>query len=628
MLDILRQGARSWGIKIMFAMIIAVFVLAFGIGRLDRGHRGAVALVDGEAILLTDYQRAVQTTLERLRAENPSLSPEVLDALDVRGQVFRQMVGSTLLLQEARRLGLFVTDAELAQAVHAIPAFQENGRFSPERYRRALAAQGLEPARFEEDFRKDLLVDKLRQAIGQAARIPEAQAQDLAAVLGRTADLALYVFAADAERVTVAEADIAAYHAAHPEEFQEPARARVRLVQLTSSALAKPEAVEPAAVQAAYDAQPDRFREPEAVRARHILRLLPPGANATEEERVRAELEAMRGRIRDAASFAAEAAAHSQDASASRGGDLGWFERGRMVPEFEEAAFALPVGQVSEIVRTPFGLHLILVEEKRPARRKTLEEAAPAIRAQIAQDRAAERLGDALDTALEAIARGKDLAEVAQGLGLPVLEPAPFTEAEGPMGFALKPEDRKALMLLAPGTTTQAPILLPDGYLLAAKVEDIPARTRSLDETRDDIRARLTRQRQEEAAKAKAEAAKAALPAAPQGARLQQAAGVGRQGQVPGLGSSAELGAAILRQAEAGGWLPEIYRVGDAWVLARVEALHEPDPANWASAKAGWVDSLRQQAAEQLFQAYLQGLWEKAKLEILVPELLQPASKS
>ncbi len=623
MLDILRQGARSWGIKILFAMIIVVFVLAFGIGRMDRSHRGAVALVNGENIPIADYQRAVQTTLDRLRTQTPGLSAELIDALDIRGQVFRQMVGTTLLLQEARRMGLFISDTELAQAVHAIPTFQDNGRFSPERYQQALAAQGLEAARFEEDFRKDLLVAKLRQSILQASRIPEAQARDFFTVLSRTVDLEVVVFNASSETVSVSEEDIAAYHAAHPEEFQEPAKARVHLLEISPRTLAKPEAIEEEAIRAAYSAQPDRFREPEAVRARHILRLLPPEANATVEAEVRGELEAIRRRIHDAASFAAEAKAHSQDASASRGGDLGWFERGRMVPAFEEAAFSLPVGEVSSVVRTPFGLHLILVEEKRPARRKPLEEVASSIREQLARDHAAERLGDVLDTALEAIARGKGLAEVAQSLGLSLTGPILFSEADGPAGLGLKPDDGKALMLLAPGTTTQAPILVPNGYLLATKLEDIPARTRTLEEARAEIHAQLTQERQRAAAKAKAEAALAALPTPPAAALSRHVSGVDRQGELPGIGSNPELGAALLRH-EAGQWLPQVYQVGDTFLLVRIQAVHSLDPTTWEGSKQAWTDSLRQQAADQLFQAYLQSLWEKASLEVLIPELIQP----
>lgn len=624
MLDILRQGARSWGIKIMFAMIIVVFVLAFGISRMDQGRRGAVALVNEEPISVQSFQRAVQSTMDRLRAQNPGISSEVFDALNIRDQVFRQLVGSTLLVQEAKKLGLFVTDSELAAAVHKISAFQENGRFSPDRYRRTLQSQGLTPALFEEDFRKDLVVDKLRTAIVAAGKLSEAQAKDLFMVLERTADLDVLVFAASNETATITPEDIAAYHAAHTEEFQEPAKARVRLLRITADTIAKPEAVSDEAVRAYYEAHGDQFREPEAVRARHILRLLPPQANATEEATARAELTASRARIHDAASFAAEAKAHSQDGSAAQGGDLGWFERGRMVPEFEQVAFSLPVGQVSDIVRTPFGLHLIFVEEKRPARQKPLEQVASDIRGQLARDQATETLGDTLDLALERIARGEDVNAVATALGLAVQEPAPFSEADGPQGISLKPQDVKALMLLAPGTTTKAPILLPDGYLLATKVEDIPARTRTVEETQEEIRQRLTRERQLAAAKAKAEAALKALPKLDPAAQLRPISGVNRQGQLAGIGVSAALGTQLLH-AEPGAWLPEIYPVGDAFVLARVRAVHPPDEAAWEAVRSQWTQSLRDQAAEQVFQAHLKELWDKARIEVLIPELITPS---
>lgn len=627
MLDVLRQGARSWGIKIMFAMIIVVFVLAFGISRMDQGRRNAVALVNEEPISVQSFQRAVQTTMDRLRAQNPGLSSEILDALNIRDQVFRQMVGSTLLVQEANRLGLFVTDSELAAAIHKISAFQENGRFSPGRYRSALQAQGLTPATFEEDFRKDLVVDKLRRAFVAAGKLPEAQAQDLFKVLERTADLDVLVFAAANETVSVTAEDIAAFHAAHTDEFQEPAKARVRFMRISADTVAKPETISDDAVRAYYEAHGEKFRASEAVHARHILRLLPPDANATQEIAARTELAAIQKRIHDATSFAAEAKAHSQDGSATNGGDLGWFERGRMVPEFEEAAFSLPVGQVSGIVRTPFGLHLIFVEEKRPARPIPLDQVSEDIRRQLAHDQATETLGDTLDLALERIARGEDLDTVAAALGLAVQEPAPFTEADGPQGLSLKPQDVKALMLLAPNTTTKAPILLPDGYLLATKLEDTPARTRSIEETQEEIRQRLTQERQLAAAKAKAEAALKTLPQLPSEltTQLRPLDGVNRQGQLAGIGVSADLGTQILR-ALPDTWLPEVYSVGGAFVLARVRAIHEPDAAAWEAVRNEWVTSLRDQAAEQAFQAHLKELWDKARIEVLIPELISPSA--
>jgi len=296
-----------------------------------------------------------------------------------------------------------------------------------------------------------------------------------------------------------------------------------------------------------------------------------------------------------------------------------------MVPQFEEAAFALPVGQVSEIVRTPFGLHLIWVEEKRPARERPLEEVADQIQAILARDKAAEHLGDSLDVALEHIARSGSLDAAAQALGVSLLEPAPFSEGQVPAGLSIKPEDLKALMALAPGNTTQAPILLQDGYLLATKVEDIPARTRSVEETHAEIREKLTLQRQKEAAQHRAEAVRARLPELPPELRaaLRTVTRVGRQGIVPGIGVSAELGNQALRQTP-GTWLPQVYALGETYVLARVEAIHNPDEAAWNAARNEWIPSLRQQAADHAFQAFLKGLQDKATIEVLVPEIINP----
>ncbi|MDP3431098.1 MAG: SurA N-terminal domain-containing protein, partial [Desulfomicrobium sp.] len=179
MLDILRQGAQSWGIKILFGIIIAVFVLAFGMDPAQNDRATVIATVNDTPIQFQPFQERLQRSLELARSQNPGLTSEVLAQMGFKRQILEQMIIEELMLQQASKLGLSVSKEELAKEIHLIPAFQSEGNvFDPASYQDVLRANNLTPGKFESEYMRGMIMDKLQTYVGLPGRLGEGQARD------------------------------------------------------------------------------------------------------------------------------------------------------------------------------------------------------------------------------------------------------------------------------------------------------------------------------------------------------------------------------------------------------------------------------------------------------------------
>ena len=303
------------------------------------------------------------------------------------------------------------------------------------------------------------------------------------------------------------------YYENHKSEYAIPAQARVAYLEITPASLADLAAVTDQEIQKHYDARKEDFKVEEEVKARHLLVRVAEDAPEEDVKKAMEKIETARKELQAGKKFADVAGKYTEDPSGTdTGGALGWFGRGRMVKPFEDAAFGLEKGAVSEPVRTQFGFHLIEVEDKKPAYYRELPDVSGQIRERLAQDRAAETLQDRLDQALEMLLAGETLQAVAKSIGLrlEVRETAPFSRQQGPGELpGLSAENAEALFDLAVNATTQTPLMVQDGYLLATKLEQTPELFTPLDEVRQGIKDTIVR---EEALKLAKTAADKALP--------------------------------------------------------------------------------------------------------------------
>lgn len=625
MLDIIRSKSQSMAVKVAFGLIIVVFVF-WGVGSFTGGPGTEVVNVNGESISAPDFYRQYEFAVQNIRSQNPEVSTEDLKAMDLKMQVVRQMVMRTMLLQEAERTGLSITPVELRRQVETFPVFQKEGKFDPTIYTEVLKAQGEAPGVFEAALSKDLLLQKLERVVTAGAFVSPNEARDLFMFDGerRGLEYVLFPLADHTEGMAPTEAEIQKYYDENQQAFGVPAKADVEYLLLSPENLAAAFPVDDAAIQAAYDKELDTYKHADMVHARHILVLAPekvePGTDSEKQDiAARTAIEDVHKRLLAGEDFAALAKAHSADGTREQGGDLGWFEHARMVPEFADAAFALKPGETSAPVRSAFGYHIIRVEEKKAAGVTPLAEVKDDIAKSLAASQASGKLQDVLDQMLLALLNGKDLASVGAEYKLTPEKTGPLDAAELAGRLGIKPAEAQALVDTKSGTMREAPIATRTGYLLTRVAESTPAGVKPFADVKAEITTQLTRTKQLDAAKALAAKARDgmkdnALPA-DLTSKTQKIDNVGRDGYVPELGQNAELATAAFG-AQLNQWLPSVYALDKGVVMARVVSVTPPTTEVWQQVEPMLTNALLQSKREQLFSAFLVMLQDKATITV------------
>jgi peptidyl-prolyl cis-trans isomerase D len=312
------------------------------------------------------YDRRYQQLVQML---GDSFQPDMIDQAGFRESVLQDMIQESMLRQYADDNGYRVGDESLLSFLRSVPAFQEDGRFSPSAYRAVLSRQGLSPEYYESQLRDGLAIEQLRSGIIDTAFTTDADRALAQRIAGqsRRFDYVRVPASRYLASVEVDESEARAVYDEQPQRFQRPERVRLSYIDLDLEQMMAADEPNEEVLKAIYQAERDgRFSRPETRRASHILKT---GADA------RARIEALATQLAEGADFAELARQHSEDTgSATDGGELGWIERGQMVPAFETALFAMEAGQLSAPVETDFGWHLIQLDEVRERRTLAFED--------------------------------------------------------------------------------------------------------------------------------------------------------------------------------------------------------------------------------------------------------------
>ncbi|MBN2707190.1 MAG: SurA N-terminal domain-containing protein, partial [Deltaproteobacteria bacterium] len=434
MLRIMRKNAQSLVVKFVFGVIIVVFSF-WGVGSMKARQLTQAATVEGQVIERKTLDNSFRDLWRRYQDEaRGKFNPDEARIREIKQEALNGLIDRRLLLLQAEKLGLVVTEAEMRQRIAALPAFQRDGSFDAEIYRRALSFNRLTPAQFEQGLREDLLLDKVRYVVGDGVRVLPAEVDILLARQKEEirVDLIKLDPAACLDRVTLGAEQVEKYFHEHREDFRVPVQRAIIAVVLERSKLLEEIPLTEPAVAQYYQDNLEKFKVDEQVKARHILIKLEEGAADERQSAVLAEMAAIEKELTAGGDFAELAKKYSQGPSASSGGDLGWFGRGAMVGPFEEAAFALKPGEVSPPVRTRFGFHLIKTEDYRPARTKTLAEVKPGIEKSLRAEAYPALLQERLAGVEQALAAAtpENFAKTAGKLGFIVIQTGLFAEKD------------------------------------------------------------------------------------------------------------------------------------------------------------------------------------------------------
>jgi peptidyl-prolyl cis-trans isomerase D len=627
----MRENASGWIVKILFGIIIVVFVFAFGMSGMETGQDPILATVNDQIITRAEFEDAFQRAAEGLRNANPDVTTAQLQDPQFKQIVLGELVNSRLLLHEAARLGISASDEEVFAAITRQSFFwNQAGAFDRNIYLAALRSIRMTPAQFEANFKNEMIANKVKDMVRKTAAATPEQARQLYDWVGEElrVDYILSDPASFLDKVTTNETEVNEFYTKNEQRFMVPEQIRLRYLSFTPQDLAARQDVSEAEIEAYYKANSADMTQEEQVKASHILVLAKDSDPAEVQEAAKKKIDAVYAKAKSGANFAALAKQYSEGPSAPGGGDLGWFGRGDMVPEFEEVAFSTPKGQVSEPVKSQFGWHIIYVEDRKEAKELPLDEVKQKITQTIAEEKASEKVSDLLDQAMDRLVSGMKLDAVADELGLLAVTSRPVPEKYLSQAFGLTDEAAKVVMTIPVGEAHNTPLAIDGGYMLVEKVEDIPAAPMPIDQVRDSIINAIKQQKAAEMAMKEAQdilarltGPDAAAETAKLKGRIRTSEPFDRQGNVPELGQNPALATAAFASTD-GAWLAQPFRMGAGIVVARVNEVIPASEETWAEQKDAWIDQASQNYQQEVLTAFMTGLRENAEIEITRPDLL------
>jgi len=500
-----KQKGLKWVLWIVILALAAGMVLLFvdTPGDVASGLSGQeVAQVNGKPISIQEYNKQYQRLYEMYRQiyKLDRQDPEIVKQLGLKQQALNQLISEYAVESQAAKMGIGVTPEEVRQQITTLPVFQQNGKFIGfERYQELLQANEMTVAEFEGGVRRDLLRQKVMQVLtdGVFASAEEVR-QEYAS---RNQEAKVRYVAIDksaAETVELPETELRAYYDKNKENFRAGEQRQVGYVFVQADPTQVK--VSPEDVQARLNS----IAPEEQVHARHMLFNATEGTDDTE---ARKKAEAALARVRAGEDFGKVAQEVSEDAGTkAQGGELGFFGRGRMMPEFEQVAFSLPPGQVSGLVKTPFGIHLINVLEKTST---NPDSQRPLIEFELRQ-KEAERQARDLAFKVTNAAKSKDLQQAAAEFKLQVRTSRPFAVGDSIPGMMVRNDFNRRIFAMKKGEVTQ-PSQGPGGFFVAQLTEITPPTIQPFEEVRERIVNEMKASRAEESARQKAFTVQAAV---------------------------------------------------------------------------------------------------------------------
>ncbi len=631
MFDFIRKHTK-WTMALLFLLIVPSFILV-GINGANRSaEKGAVvAKVDGVEITQPEWDREHLKEVDRLRASMPTLDAKLLDTPQARYAALERMVRDRVVAAAADKFKLAISDQRLARELAASPEVaslrRPDGALDMERYRQLLGAQGMSPEMFESNIRADLASRQVLAGIGASGLVSSAVA-DLALNAyfeKREVQVARFNATDYAAKLSPTESDLEQFYKANERLFQAPEQAGIEYLALDLETVKNGITVNEADLKTYYEQNIGRLSGAEERRASHILIASPAGAPAAEREQARAKAQALLALVKKSPdTFADVARKNSQDpGSAANGGDLDFFARGAMVKPFEDAAFALNKGDISDVIASDFGYHIIKLTDIRAPTRRSFEDMRPELEADLKKQQAQKKFSETAEAFSNGVYEQSDsLKPVAERLKLDIKTAAGVTR-QPPAGATGVLANAKFLnALFSPDAiekkrNTEAIEVGPSQLVSGRVVQYLPARTQTFAEVKGAVRLRWLAQHGAEEAKKDGVAKLAQWKAAPATATSLSSALLVSRGQAqPPL--PAQIIDAALRVDPAG--LPTFTGVdlgAQGYAVVKVDKVVGRDSPPEAAAKQERTQySQAWTAAETM--AYYNGLKERFKAEILV----------
>ncbi len=600
----------------MISIGMLVYLVPSGGGAINESAT-ALASVDGQVITITE----VNTKLQRIAGQQQI--PPALRGLYAR-QLLDQLVFERLLEIEAKRMGIRVTDEERADRIKRLlpVVFTGDTFIGMDRYTAEVQQRfNMSVQEFEELIRLSLLEDKFRRLVtdGITATPEEIQQEFRRRNDKIKIEYALLKPDELASNIQPSDAELSAYFEKNKTRYQLGERRTLRYALVDTAQLSQRAGVSEQDLRAYYNDHIDRFRIQNRARVSHIL-FKTVGKTDAEIEEIRTKADAVLKKAKSGTKFEDLAKQNSEDSTKDAGGDLGWIVQGQTVPEFEHAAFTLPKGSISDLVKTQYGFHIIKVVDRENARTQSFEEVRGQILPFLSNEKADRTAGEIADRMAAAVRQGgnQPIEQFAKQFSVPVLEAGPMAQGTALPEFGgANPELDSAVFRLSKGQLSM-PIKVARGYLVFTVKEILPARQANLEDVRDKVLADYRKEKSVELAKSRAEELAKRVHAGEALAKAAKALGLeaktsdafARVGSVSGVGSARQLADAFGMSV---GQASPATAIGGNWMVYSVASRESAKPEDFEKQKKEMEQAVLSSKRSLAYEAFRDSLEKEMK---------------
>lgn len=625
----MRKHARSWLIKVALGGVIIVFIFWYGWSGPGEQSSTYLAKVDGTIITTQEYREVYDSEVERLRQRfRGGIPSDLLEKMELKKSIAQNLINQALLIHEAKRLGISVTDEELVDDIRSTPLFQRNGVFDDGMYRSQLRTIKFTPQTYEVYRRKQLLAQQMAQLLTDSVKTNPEEIKQLWHFQNDNLVLSMLLIRPEtpAEQQAADPKEIEAFFTEHQSKYEVPPSVDLQYVDLSWRDLKDKLSVSEDEARDYYQMNPREFTIPESYRIQNILLKIPPDADKEKLDEIRKKAEELLARIKGGEDFAQVAQQASEDtASAVKGGDLGFVAKGTMSRPIEMAVQNLAVGDVTGPVLSEQGYNLIKLEDKKPESAISFDEAKQRILDKLLEDRARKKIAADADEFYEQVYRTENLEKACQKFGFELKSAKGVTRAAGIPGLGNDPKIMNEAFDLKNGEVSRL-IKSGDNFIVLKVVGITRARVPGLDEVRTEVEKDYRKDQAQRKTVKKAQEIIAELQKSPGeadeiakkfGVTWEQLDPISRTaGFTPKLGRSDEVQEMLATVSVASPIYPKPLQVTDGVAVVRltdVQVAGEERYAKEGPALERWIGEVRR---KEFLEGWLRILQQKSQVQL------------
>jgi len=628
MLTILRKHATSWMLKGLLLLVAVTFISWGGYSFFREKKHDYAAMVNGIPVHVRDYQETLQGVLKRYRdAMGPAFTDKMIEELRIRENVLEELVSRVLILQEGKRLGLHVSDSELRMAIESIPSFQFNGQFDSRLYERFLSLNRMATEDFERMQRENLLYSKVVSLIRlNGGKVSEEEMLETYLFENEKINLQFVKISPETFRgqVNANEVEMKDYYQKQQEEFRIPTYVQIQYLAFRPADYESKIQTSPDDIKRYYDQRKESFKIPKKVRAREILIKVDPQDSPEKIGEKQKKAEDILGKAKKTKDFASLAKQVSESGTASKGGDLGWIQRGNIEESLERALFSLKAGDLSDLLKGGQGFYILKAEEVTEEKQKTLEEVKDQILQSLKKEKAKAEASRKADDAFYSLFRSREVEKFAREKEVSIKTTGFFKEGDEVPELGKDPSFHSSAFSLKTGEISSV-INIPPNFYILKLVDKKDSRVPPLEEVKEEVIRKVAGKKAEEKARQTAEEI---LNQMKTGKEFRKAI-EGKSYTIEATGFFGRAGGVIPKIGPAGEWMASLaslteqkplpkepFRTKEGYFVVRLLASEPADRNKFESVKKNLEKRLIYQKQEEFYRNWLQHLRAKASVEI------------